>query len=140
MQQARNLAVELGTRLGSVRFLLRDRDGKYSPAFDAVFESEDLHVLTSAPRAPRMNAHCERVIRTLRSEVCDHVLILNEAYAGEILTAYRRHYNEHRPHQARHQQPPDIDRSPATTHDPNRCKPLRTGVLGGLINEYRYAA
>jgi hypothetical protein len=82
-QQARNLTAELGTRLGPMRFLLRDRDGKYSPAFDAVFQAEDMHILKTAPRAPRMNAHCERVIRTLRHELCDHVLVLNEAHGPQ---------------------------------------------------------
>jgi transposase InsO family protein len=71
-QQARNLAAELGTRLDSLRFLLRDRDNKYSPAFDAVFQADSIDILTTAPPAPRMNAHCERVIRTLRHELCDH--------------------------------------------------------------------
>jgi hypothetical protein len=74
--QARNLAADLGTRMDSLRFLLRDRDGKYSPALDAVFQAEDMDILKTAPQAPRMNAHCERVIRTLRHELCDHVLVL----------------------------------------------------------------
>ena len=78
--------------------------------------------------------------RTLRSETCDHVLILNASHAREILGRYRRHYNEHRPHQSRHQLPPDIDQHPATMHDLEARRLVRTRVLGGLINEYRYAA
>ncbi|MGI5134322.1 integrase core domain-containing protein [Streptomyces sp. CA-106110] len=66
--QARNLADQLDTRMESLRFALRDRDAKYDPSFDAVFEAEDMDVLLSAPRAPRMNAHCERVIGTIRRE------------------------------------------------------------------------
>jgi putative transposase len=140
VQQARNLTADLGTRLDSLRFLLRDRDGKYSPAFDAVFKAEEMDILTSAPRAPRMNAHCERIIKTLRSEMCDHVLILNEAHARQVLAEYQRHHNQHRPHQARHQLPPDSDQQPATIRKLDSRTPLRTRVLGGLINEYRYAA
>jgi putative transposase len=140
LQQARNLAPDLGTRVDSMRFLLRDRDDKYSPAFDAVFQAEEINILKSAPRAPRMNAHCERIIRTLRREVCDHVLVLNDSHAREILARYQRHYNEHRPHQARHQRPPHEDRQPATVHDLDTHRLLRTQVLGGLINEYRYTA
>jgi transposase InsO family protein len=140
VQQARNLAADLDTHLDSLRFLLRDRDSKYSPAFDSVFQAEDIDIVKTAPRAPRMNAHCERIIRTLRSEMSDHVLILNEPHAREILGRYRRHYNEHRPHQSRHQLPPEIDQNPATVHDLNARGVLRTRVLGGLINEYRYAA
>jgi transposase InsO family protein len=99
-----------------------------------------MDILTSAPRAPRMNAHCERIIKTLRSEMCDHVLILNEAHARQVLAEYQRHYNEHRPHQARHQLPPDSDQQPATIRKLDSRTPLRTRLLGGLINEYRYAA
>jgi hypothetical protein len=107
-QQARNLATDLGAQLGSMRFLLRDRDGKYSPAFDAVFQSEEIHILQTAPQTPRMNAHCERIIQTLRHELCDHVLILNEAHARPLLANYQQHYyqghyNSHRHHQARRQ-------------------------------------
>lgn len=97
MQQARNLAADLGLRMESLRFLLRDRDGKYGQCFDAVFEAEEMQILKSAPQAPRMNAHCERVIGTIRREVLDHVLIVNEAHARQVLATYQWHYNEHRP-------------------------------------------
>jgi putative transposase len=137
VQQARNLAADLHTHLDSLRFLLRDRDSKYSPAFDSVFPAEEIDIVKTAPRAPRMNAHCERIIRTQRSEMSDHVLILNEPHAREILGRYRRHYNEHRHHQSRHHLPPDIDQNPATVHDLDARRVLRTRVLGGLINEYR---
>jgi hypothetical protein len=140
VQQARNLAADLDTRLNSMRFLLRDRDGKYSPAFDAVFQAEEIDILQSAPQAPRMNAHCERIVRTLRHELCDHVLILNETHARQLLATYQRHYNNHRPHQARHQLPPDTDQQPATVHDLDAHRLRRTRVFGGLINEYRYTA
>jgi len=140
VQQARNLAADLGTRLDSMRFLLRDRDNKYSPTFDAIFQAEEMNILKTAPRAPRMNAHCERIIRTLRSELCDHILILNASHAREILTRYQRHYNQHRPHQSRQQLPPGTDQQTAPVHDFDARRLLRTRVLGGLINEYRYAA
>ena len=138
--QVRNLAADLGIRFGSLRFLLRDRDGKYSRAFDAVFEAEGVEILKSAPRAPRMNAHCERVIGSLRREVLDHVLVLNEFHAKRVLAAYQRHYNRHRPHQARNQLPPDAHDHPAAVHDLDARRVLRTRVLGGVVNEYRYAA
>lgn len=139
VQQARNLAADLGARMESLRFLLRDRDGKYGEAFDAVFEAEELDVIKSAPRAPRMNAHCERVIGSIRREVLDHVLILGEAHARQVLAVYESHYNEHRPHQSRTQLPPEAQSQPAAA-DTGAHRLLRTRVLGGLINEYRYAA
>ncbi|MET8808832.1 integrase core domain-containing protein [Streptomyces sp. NPDC004546] len=139
VQQARNLAADLGIRMESLRFLLRDRDGKYGEAFDAVFEAEELDVIKSAPRAPRMNAYCERVIGSLRREVLDHILVMGEAHARQVLAAYQRHHNEHRPHQARNQLPPDAQKQP-TAIDSGAHKLLHTRILGGLINEYRYAA
>ncbi|MEU1802736.1 integrase core domain-containing protein [Streptomyces sp. NPDC019937] len=140
VQQARNLTADLGIRIQTLRFLLRDRDGKYGEAFDAVFRAEEMKILKSAPQAPRMNAHCERIIGSIRREALDHVLIMNEAHARHVLAAYERHYNEHRPHQARNQLPPDVPEQPAVAHDLNTHKVLRTRILGGLINEYRYAA
>ncbi|AGP59251.1 integrase core domain-containing protein [Streptomyces rapamycinicus] len=139
VQQARNLTADLGMRMESLRFLLRDRDGKYGEAFDAVFKAEELDVIKSAPRAPRMNAHCERVIGSIHREALDHVLILGEAHARQVLAVYQSHYNKHRPHQARTQLPPDAQNQPAAT-DTGAHRLLRTRILRGLISEYRYAA
>ncbi|PWK80704.1 integrase-like protein [Lentzea atacamensis] len=140
VQQARNLAADLGTRMESLRFLLRDRDDKYGKAFDTVFEAEELRVIKGAPQAPRMNAHCERIIGTIRREVLDHVLITGEAHARQVLAAYQIHYNTHRPHQARDQLPPEAQEQPTAADDFKTHELLRTRILGGLINEYRHAA
>ncbi|MFI0771944.1 integrase core domain-containing protein [Streptomyces sp. NPDC021218] len=140
VQQARNLTSDLGVRFENLRFLLRDRDGKYGEAFDAIFQSEEMEILKSAPQAPRTNAHCERIIGSIRREALDHVLIMNEAQARHVLAAYERHYNEHRPHQARCQLPPDAHEQLAAAYDLHIHKVLRTRILGGLINEYRHAA
>ncbi|MFE3901213.1 integrase core domain-containing protein [Streptomyces sp. NPDC059153] len=139
-QQARNIAADLGERGAEPRILLRDRDNKYTNAFDAVFTAEDTQMLLSAPRAPRMNAHCERVIGTIRREALDHVLILGENHARKVLTDYQDHYNAHRPHQSRQQLPPSTTERPATVHDLDDRSLLRTRALGGIINEYQYAA
>jgi putative transposase len=140
-QQARNLALEAGVRLESLRFVIRDRDSKYTESFDAVFEAEGIKTLKTAPQSPRMNAHCERVIGTLRREALDHLLLWSERHALHVLSTYAGHYNGHRPHQAREQLPPLADHRPAPRTDlktPRRL--LQTRILGGLINEYRYAA
>lgn len=81
-----------------------------------------------------MNAHCERIIGSIRREALDHVLITTEAHARHVFAAYERHYNEHRP-----RQPPDAH-EPAAVHDPHTHKVERTRILSALINEYRYAA
>ena len=140
VQQARNLAAELGTRVNSLRFLVRVRDAKYSGPFDAVFTADGIETVRTAPRAPRMNAHCERIIGTLRREALDQLLIWNETHARHVLNAYARHYNRHRPHQARGQLPPLAGEHPAPVTDLTTRRLLRTRVLGGVINEYRYAA
>ncbi|CAM5610469.1 integrase core domain-containing protein [Streptomyces hirsutus] len=87
VQQARNLAVEPGPRPKSPRFLVRDRDAQYTDSFDAVFAADGIKAVRTAPRTPRMNAHGERVVETLRREVLDHLLIRNETPARRVLNA-----------------------------------------------------
>jgi putative transposase len=112
----------------SLRFLLRDRDGKYGQAFDAVFRADDLRVVKSAPQAPRMNSHCERVIGTIRRELLDHILILGETHARQVLKTYESHYNQHRPHRAHDQLPPEAQQQPAAVPDLDTHRLLRTRI------------
>ncbi|MFB7757587.1 transposase [Streptomyces sp. NPDC056121] len=128
--------------MDSLRFLIRDRDSKYTRSFDAVFEADEVEILLSPPRAPRANAICERVVGTLRRELLDRILVYNEAHADAVLTEYIRHYNGHRPHQSRQQLPPDSDQAPtpATVTDLHTHRIRRQPVLGGVINEYQRAA
>ncbi|GAA2360915.1 hypothetical protein GCM10010376_96610 [Streptomyces violaceusniger] len=126
--------------MDSLRFLLRDRDAKYTESFDAVFKADDIQVMRTAPRSPRMNAHCERVIGTMRRKALDHLLIWNETHARQVRDAYARHYNGHRPHQARGQLPPLLQEHPTSMVGLSAHRVLRTRILGGVINEYRYAA
>jgi len=119
VQQARNLAAESGVRVDSLRLLIHDCDAKYIKPFDAVFAADGIEVVSTAPRAPRMNAHCERVIRTLRREALDHLLIWDETHARHVLDAYARHYNRHRPHQARRQRPPLAPAAPGARDRPD---------------------
>ena len=112
VQQARNLAMDLGDRLGTLRFLIHDRDPLFTTAFGEVFKSEGLRIVTTLPRTPRMNAICERVIGTLRRELLDRILILGERHLALVLGEYVAHYNGHRPHQSRQQQPPDSEARP----------------------------
>lgn len=90
-------------------------------------------MLLSAPRAPRMNAQCERVIGTIRREAVEHVLILGENHARKVLTDYQDHCNGHRPHRSRQQLPPSAAEQPASVHDLDDRSLLRTRVLGGII-------
>ncbi|MGW8836064.1 integrase core domain-containing protein [Streptomyces hirsutus] len=140
VQQARNLSVELGIRVDSLRFLVRDRDAQHPDSFDAVFAADGIKAVWTALRTPRMNAHGERVVETLRREVLDHLLIWNETHARQVLDSYAGHDNGHRPHQARGQLPPLAQVHPTPMVTPFAHRLLRTRILGSVINEYRYAA
>jgi len=138
-QQARNLAMDLGDRLGTLRFLIHDRDPLFTTAFDEVFKAEGLRIITTLPRTPRMNTVCERVIGTLRRELLERILILNERHLVLVLREYLTHYNRHRPHQSRRQLPPDIETQ--SVRDVADLRSVRRRpVVTGVINEYHQAA
>lgn len=138
-QQARNLIMDLGERAEHVRFLIRDRDAKYTRVFDEVFVSVGVRVIKTPVRALRANAIAERWIGTVRRECTDRLLIYSERHLRRVLAEYERHYNQHRPHRARDRRPPQPTWAAAPT-DLDKARLRREEVLGGLINEYRRAA
>ena len=90
-----------------MRFLLRDRDAKFSRGFDDVFRSEGAEVLVTPVQAPNANAYAERWIRTVRAECLDWLLIVGRGHLEQVLRVYVEHYNRHRPHRALGLEPPD---------------------------------
>src|SRR5204862_3289255 len=99
-QAARNVLMDLGQRAASVEFLIRDRAGQFTSSFDAVFAAQGIRILPSPPQAPRANAICERIIGTLRRELLDRLLIVNEHHLRRVMAEYLQHYNTARPHRA----------------------------------------
>jgi putative transposase len=135
-QQARNLLLDLGDAADRFRFLVRDRDTKFTAAFDAVFTAAGADILKTPPRSPRANAYSERWVRTARSECLDWILIWNDRHLHRVLTEYVAHYNTARPHRGL-----GLD-LPVSVHaaDVRNERIERTDVLGGLIHEYHRAA
>jgi putative transposase len=125
-------------RLG--RFLVRDRDSKFTRAFDEVFRGEAIRVLRTPVRAPRANAYAERWIRTVRTECLDWLLIVNRTHLERVLRVYVGHYNHQRPHRGLALATPEGRRQlapPAPAANRDVC---RRDLLGGLLHEYYEAA
>jgi transposase InsO family protein len=137
-QQARNLLMTLDDCPGRFRFLVRDRDTKFTAAFDAVFVAEAIQVLPTPVRAPRANAYAERWVGTVRREVLDRMLILGCRQLRAVLAEYADHYNGHRPHRALGQAPPLGPGVPVVLAPPGRV--VRRDRIGGLIHEYTQVA
>jgi len=137
-QQARNLVMNFDARPSPVRFLIRDRDTKFSRSFDEVLRSEGARVIITPIAAPNANAHAERVIETIRAECLDWTLVLGRRHLDRTLRTYEEHYNRQRPHRSVGLAPPLADTPvsvPVNPRDVRRCD-----LLGGLIHEYHGAA
>ena len=136
-QQARNRAI--AERLTAIRFVLHDRDAKFSGPFDEVFPTEQVRVIRTPIRAPRAYAFAERFIRTVRSQCLDHVLVYGRRHLDRVLRVYVSHHTEQRPHRGLDLATPRGGASSPARHTERR-RIHRRDVLGGLIHEYGWAA
>jgi putative transposase len=132
-QQARNLLMNLEDRAGGFKFLIRDRDAKFTAAFDAVFTAIGVRIIKTPVRAPRANAIAGRWIASARRECLDRMLITGERHLRLVLGGYIDHCNLHRPHRTLHQGPPAGRPHPAALG--TNVRVLRRDRLGGLIRE-----
>jgi putative transposase len=142
-QQARNLLMTLDDEDVRLRFVVRDRDSKFTREFDEVFRSEGIRVIKAPVRAPKARAHAERWVGSIRRECLDQLLILGHRHLQHVVATYAAHYNQHRPHRALGQRPPlgkvpAINEPLADVIDLDRVR--RRDLLGGLIHEYQFAA
>ena len=137
-QLARNLLMDLDDANRRFRFLIRDRDGKFTAAFDAAFSAIDAKIIKTPVRAPRANAIAERFVGSIRRELLDRLLIVDRRHAAAVLRESERHYNGHRPHRNLGQAAPlrPLPRRTPTAVDNVR----RHDRLGGLIHEYQHVA
>jgi putative transposase len=137
-QQARNLIMTLAEQEQRPRFLIRDRDRKFTAAFDEVFRSEGIRVIRAPIAAPRAKSHAERWVGSVRRECLDRILIVSRSHLERVLREYVIHYNTHRPHRTLEQQPPLLKLAPASVRD--IASVWRRDRLGGLLHEYERAA
>src|SRR3954451_23157642 len=137
-QQARSLLMNLDDAGHQFRFLIRDRDAKFSAAFDAVFTAIDVRIIKTPVRAPRANAIAERFVGSIRHELLDRTLIINQRHAATVLGEYQHHYNSHRPHRTLGQAAPLRPLPQQTTSETNTIR--RHDRLGGLLHEYQQVA
>jgi putative transposase len=136
-QVARSFSSELDEAGRRFRFLIRDRDAKFTSSFDAVFASIGIDAIKTPVRSPRSNAFAERWVRTVREDCLDHILIFGRRHLEKVLTEYVHHYNRARPHRGLELDQPE----PTTAGDQTVTGMIRRrDVLGGLIHEYELAA
>jgi transposase len=141
-QLARNLLMDLQDAGATTKYLICDRDSRYTAAFDAVFHGEGIAIVKTGIRVPRMNAIMERRVRTCRAELLDRTLIVNQAHLLHALREYEAFYNEHRPHRTLHAAAP-LRPLPQPITEPDRIERLdvrRRDRLGGILHEYQHAA
>jgi putative transposase len=139
-QQARQLAWSLAERPRPIRFLIHDRDSKFSRAFDEIFKSEGVEIIRTPFRAPNANAFAERWVGTIRRDCLDWLLIANRRHLERVLRVYVEHYNTHRPHRALGLRPPASGHRPHLVGSNQPGQIRQRERLGGLIHEYARAA
>jgi transposase InsO family protein len=139
-QQARSFVFSLPDRERPLEFLIRDNDGKFTRAFDTVFNAEGVRVIRTPVRSPKANAVAERFLGTVRRKCLDWILIPNHRHPRHVRHELVDHYNRHRPHRALGPAPPEPRQPAQPVSTPPAGTVRRHDRLGGLIHEYSIAA
>lgn len=139
-QQARQMTWNLSEGHEVFRFVIRDRDQKFSDSFDEIFRGNGIEIIRTPFRAPQANGIAERFVRTVRSECLDWLLILDQRHPERVLAAFIAHYNVHRPHRALALSPPQPICHPASASATSELGVRRCDRFGGVIHEYFVAA
>jgi transposase InsO family protein len=139
-QQARNLLMTLDEQEQRPRFLIRDRDSKFTRGFDEILRADGIRVIRTPFAAPTAKAHAERWVGSVRRECLDRLLIVSRKHLERVLRGYAQHYNTHRPHRALEQRPPLAKPPPPPPSGTDLVRLRRRDRLGGLLHEYELAA
>jgi putative transposase len=139
-QQARDLLASLGDQTTAWKFLIRDRDSKFTRVFDDVWRFTGIQVICTPVRAPNANAYAERWVGTVRRECLDQLLIVGGRQLARVLQTYVEHYNRHRPHRSLGHVAPVVSVRPGSRSTPASGRLRRRDLLGGLIHQYEVAA
>ncbi|MEU6320718.1 integrase core domain-containing protein [Streptomyces sp. NPDC047009] len=142
VQLGRNLLMGLEDAGSKAKFLIRDRDSKFTAAFDALLADAGLKVVTTGIQTPRMNSVMERWIQTCRHELLDRTLIWNQRHLLHALREFETFYNWHRPHRSLRQATP-LGPLPQWINAPAEVRYLevcRRDRLGGTLHKYQHAA
>jgi transposase InsO family protein len=116
------------------KYLIHDRDAVYGGDFDRQLPSLGIAGVRTPPRAPNANAVAERIVRTIRSECLDHLIVVDERHLRAVLAEFADYYNRDRPHRSLGLQ------SPLPTVAQPTGRVVARAVLGGLHHVYARAA
>ena len=139
-QQARNATIFFDEQPAKPAILIHDRDGKFSPHFEAILYSGGIETKVLPPNSPNLNAYAERWVQSFRRECLDHFMVFGEQHMRLIASTYVDWYNTHRPHQTLGNRPLP-QKYDTLAHDPSAPDEVKCqSWLGGLLNHYYHAA
>jgi hypothetical protein len=139
-QQARNLCMFLAEQPESAKYIVCDRDTKFTKQFEEIVKAEDIELVKVAVRAPNRNAYAERFVQTIKHECLDHLIVFGEAHLRHIVSEFVAHYHSERPHLAKGNLPPLIAKAPDAVDSLGPDSVVCQERLGGLLKHYQRRA